>query len=113
MNALISTGKQISGALTLALQEVNTQKLNKLGHSLDFEISETYGEENTSIWQTADLWKKNVFGYIGPQETCVHEGRMSAAFNLPMISYVRTVFRVALELLKFPISVLCPLRNVE
>jgi hypothetical protein len=81
-------GKQISGALTMALEEVNSRKLTKLGHKIDFVIAETYGEENTSIWQTADLWKKEVFGYIGPQETCIHEGRMSASFNLPMISYV-------------------------
>ena len=26
--------------------------------------------------------------YIGPQETCVHEAKMAAAFDLPMISYV-------------------------
>lgn len=35
------------------------------------------------------MWTKQIAGYIGPQETCVHEGRMAAAFNLPMISYVR------------------------
>lgn len=52
------------------------------------EYSETYGEEVSSIRQTASLWKNHVSGYIGPQETCVHEGRMAAAFNLPMISYV-------------------------
>lgn len=53
-----------------------------------FIVGETYGEEVSSIRETAGLWKKNVSGYIGPQETCVHEGRMAAAFNLPMISYV-------------------------
>lgn len=51
-------------------------------------VSETYGEEVSSIRQTASLWTKQIAGYIGPQETCVHEGRMAAAFNLPMISYV-------------------------
>lgn len=38
--------------------------------------------------QVAALWAANVSAFIGPQETCVHEGRMAAAFNLPMISYV-------------------------
>lgn len=51
-------------------------------------MGETYGEEVSSIRQTASLWTNQVAGYIGPQETCVHEGRMAAAFNLPMISYV-------------------------
>lgn len=51
-------------------------------------MAETYGEEVTSVQQTADLWTKNVSVYIGPQETCEHEAFMAAAFNLPMISYV-------------------------
>lgn len=62
--------------------------LSRHGHSLQFEVAETYGEEVTSIRKTADLWTRDVIAYLGPQETCVHEGRMAAAFNLPMISYV-------------------------
>ncbi|XP_044015462.1 guanylate cyclase 32E-like isoform X2 [Aphidius gifuensis] len=80
-------GFRISGAINLAVHEVNTGELGKRGHKLEFIIGETYGEEETSIRVTADFWTKNVSAYIGPQETCVHEGRMAAAFNLPMISY--------------------------
>ncbi|XP_053684582.1 receptor-type guanylate cyclase Gyc76C [Sabethes cyaneus] len=83
-------GLQISGAITLAMEEVNELFFNRHGHTLRFEVAETYGEEVTSIRETADLWTKDVIGYIGPQETCVHEGRMAAAFNLPMISYFCT-----------------------
>ncbi|XP_017892327.1 guanylate cyclase 32E-like isoform X3 [Ceratina calcarata] len=83
-------GFRISGAISLAVEEVNAGELGRRGHKLDFHIAETYGEEETSILMTADLWTKNVSGYIGPQETCVHEGRMAAAFNLPMISYFCT-----------------------
>ncbi|XP_055624109.1 speract receptor isoform X2 [Toxorhynchites rutilus septentrionalis] len=83
-------GLQISGAITMAFEEVNELYLSKHGHQLQFEVAETYGEEVTSIRRTADLWTKDVIGYIGPQETCVHEGRMAAAFNLPMISYFCT-----------------------
>lgn len=81
-------GLTISGAISLAVSEVNSGRLKKLGHSLTFLVGETYGEEVSSIRQTASLWTNQVAGYIGPQETCVHEGRMAAAFNLPMISYV-------------------------
>lgn len=59
---------------------------------MEFLVAETYGEEETSIFEIADLWKKNVSAYIGPQETCIHEGRMAAAFNIPMISYVSSFF---------------------
>lgn len=70
------------------MKEVNEYKLKSLNHSLDFIVAETYGDEIQSIKQTASLWTKQVVAYIGPQETCIHEGRMAAAFNLPMISYV-------------------------
>ncbi|OAD60804.1 Guanylate cyclase 32E [Eufriesea mexicana] len=83
-------GYRISGAISLAVEEVNAGELGRRGHKLDFLVAETYGEEETSILMTADLWKKNISGYIGPQETCIHEGRMAAAFNLPMISYFCT-----------------------
>ncbi|XP_014300035.1 guanylate cyclase 32E [Microplitis demolitor] len=83
-------GTRISGAITLAVEEVNAGELGKRGHKLEFLVAETYGEEETSILMTAELWKKNISAYIGPQETCIHEGRMAAAFNLPMISYFCT-----------------------
>ncbi|XP_070160139.1 guanylate cyclase 32E [Polyergus mexicanus] len=83
-------GFRISGALTLAVQEVNAGELGRRGHKLEFLVAETYGEEETSILTVADLWRKNVSAYIGPQETCIHEGRMAAAFNIPMISYFCT-----------------------
>ena len=79
--------QSLRGRSTLALQ-VNAGELGRRGHKLNFVVAETYGDEEKSILVTADLWTRNVSGYIGPQETCVHEGRMAAAFNLPMISYV-------------------------
>ncbi|XP_068148784.1 speract receptor [Drosophila tropicalis] len=83
-------GITISGAISLAVDQVNAGKLHKLGHSLEFVVAETFGDEVASIRQTAALWTQQVSVYIGPQETCVHEGRMAAAFNLPMISYYCT-----------------------
>ncbi|XP_030080171.1 speract receptor isoform X2 [Drosophila hydei] len=83
-------GITISGAISLAVEQVNAGKLGDLGHSLEFVVAETYGDEVASIRQTAALWTQQVAAYIGPQETCVHEGRMAAAFNLPMISYYCT-----------------------
>ncbi|XP_030371847.1 guanylate cyclase 32E isoform X2 [Scaptodrosophila lebanonensis] len=83
-------GITISGAISLAVEQVNAGRLGALGHSLEFIVAETYGDEVASIRQTAALWTQQVAAYIGPQETCVHEGRMAAAFNLPMISYYCT-----------------------
>lgn len=86
-------GLTISGAISLAVEQVNQGPLGKRGHKLDFIVSETYGEEITSVQKTADLWTKNVSIYVGPQETCQHEAYMAAAFNLPMVSYV-SIFRL-------------------
>ncbi|XP_065215329.1 guanylate cyclase 32E [Planococcus citri] len=83
-------GATISGAITLAVEEVNEKILAQKGHKLKFEVAETYGDETASIKQTATLVYKNVSGFIGPQETCIHEARIAAAFNLPMISYYCT-----------------------
>lgn len=83
-------GLTISGGLTFAKEEVNKLKLARFNHSIDFIVSETYGEEISSIRQTAKLWKQDIYGIIGPQETCNYEGRLAAAFNLPMISYFCT-----------------------
>ncbi|XP_076054417.1 receptor-type guanylate cyclase Gyc76C-like [Oratosquilla oratoria] len=80
-------GLLISGAITMAVKEVNERFPLVMGHRLAFEVAETYGQETESILQTARLWNANISAYIGPQETCVHEARMAASFNLPMISY--------------------------
>ncbi|CAH1122713.1 unnamed protein product [Ceutorhynchus assimilis] len=83
-------GLTISGAISLAVEELNHGLLLKKGHQLDFMVSETFGEEIISVQKTADLWTKNISAYIGPQETCEHEAFMAAAFNVPMISYFCT-----------------------
>ncbi|XP_063226249.1 guanylate cyclase 32E isoform X2 [Bacillus rossius redtenbacheri] len=83
-------GLTISGAISLAVREANQGELAARGHSLSFAVAETCGEELASVRHTAALWAANVSAYIGPQETCVHEARMAAAFNLPMISYFCT-----------------------
>lgn len=82
-------GLQISGAISFAVDEINKHQPLIDNHSLSFVVAETFGDESESIRQTAKLWTEGkVSAYIGPQETCVHEARMAASFNLPMISYV-------------------------
>jgi ABC-type branched-subunit amino acid transport system substrate-binding protein len=84
----VRPGLSISGAISLAVAELNAGPMGTRGHRLQLLVAETRGEELASIARTAELWTQNVAAYIGPQETCVTEARMAAAFNLPMISYV-------------------------
>ena len=81
-------GQVISGAITLAVDEINADPNILPNHTLEILIAETMGQETESIRLAAILPSFNISAYIGPQETCVHEGRIAAAFNLPMISYV-------------------------
>ncbi|KAK6638155.1 hypothetical protein RUM44_008583 [Polyplax serrata] len=84
-------GLRISGAISYAVDKINGELSKKgIDRRISFIVAETYGDEEISIDQTARLWRSNVSAYIGPQETCVHEGRMAASFNLPMISYFCT-----------------------
>ncbi|KRT86561.1 hypothetical protein AMK59_513 [Oryctes borbonicus] len=84
-------GLTISGAISLAVNEVNRDILERMGHKLDFIVAETYGVEKISVNETANLREKKVSAYIGPQETCEHEAFLAAAFNLPMISYAQFI----------------------
>ncbi|XP_066906128.1 guanylate cyclase 32E [Halyomorpha halys] len=88
-------GLTISGAIAFAADQLSKGILKQKGHSLKFQVAETYGQEEASIRQTAALWTHNVSGYIGPQETCIHEARMAAAFNIPMISYYCTHYETS------------------
>lgn len=82
-------GRTISGAISLAVDHINQYKPLAANNTLKFVVAETFGDESESIRQTARLWTEGkVAAYIGPQETCVHEARMAASFNLPMVSYV-------------------------
>ncbi|KAK5645421.1 hypothetical protein RI129_006721 [Pyrocoelia pectoralis] len=88
-------GLTISGAISLAVEEVNNGILKEEGHKFDFIVAETYGEEIVSVQKTAELWTRNVSVFIGPQETCKHEAYLAAAFNLPMISYFCTDYETS------------------
>lgn len=81
-------GQRISGAITYARDQINNDSSILPNHTLEFLVAETYSQELHSIKETVDLIDRNISVYIGPQETCVHEGRIAASFNLPMISYV-------------------------
>lgn len=81
-------GQRISGAITYARDQINNDTGVLPNHTLEFVVAETYSQEIYSIRETVELIDKNISVYIGPQETCIHEGRIAAAFDLPMISYV-------------------------
>uniref|UniRef100_A0A2C9JYD7 Receptor ligand binding region domain-containing protein n=1 Tax=Biomphalaria glabrata TaxID=6526 RepID=A0A2C9JYD7_BIOGL len=85
-------GRLISGALTYAIDVVNNDSNILPDTELKFELAESHGEENISLWQTSELIKKGVHAIIGPEGTCVHEAMLAGVYNIPMISYVSTIY---------------------
>ena len=51
------------GAISLAIEDVTRMKILPDDHELNFVVAETYGEEEESILQTAQLWMHNVTAY--------------------------------------------------
>lgn len=47
-----------TGAISMAIDEVNEKLLGPMGHSLDFVVAETYGQEEVSIRQVRPLSNK-------------------------------------------------------
>lgn len=90
-------GLTIAGGLTYALYTLQHSKFfGELSHPVNINFSltvaETFGDEDRSLWQVAQLWKENnVSVIIGPQETCLHEARLASSLNIPMISYVSPI----------------------
>ncbi|XP_059177836.1 speract receptor-like [Physella acuta] len=91
----IPPGQLYSGAITYAIQKINEDPNILPNTTLKFVIADTYGEEKESLFQTAEMIYKNISAIIGPQETCVHEARLAAAYNVPMISYYCTASEVS------------------
>jgi hypothetical protein len=85
-------GLTISGALTLALADLRSSDFfGDLDLAVGFRlvVAETWGDEAESLAAVAELWRvHNVSLILGPQETCLHEARLAAALNIPIISYV-------------------------
>lgn len=87
-------GLTIAGGLTYALYSLqHSNFFAALRHPVNIKFSltvaETYGDEDKSLLQVAELWRRhNVSVIIGPQETCLHEAKLASSLNIPMISYV-------------------------
>ncbi|XP_070186172.1 guanylate cyclase 32E-like [Littorina saxatilis] len=76
----------ISGALTYAIEDINKNRVIP-GYELHFVWNDTHGSIAGNLRVITDMWRRGVDVFLGPEETCNHEGRVAAAWNLPMLSY--------------------------
>uniref|UniRef100_A0A1I7X9L4 ANF_receptor domain-containing protein n=1 Tax=Heterorhabditis bacteriophora TaxID=37862 RepID=A0A1I7X9L4_HETBA len=80
-------GSMISGALQVAINEINDDPTLLPNHKLTYIFDNTCGSEMSSTKFFMSHWKRGARVFIGPEMNCRTEATMAAAQNLPIISY--------------------------
>ncbi|GMR36337.1 hypothetical protein PMAYCL1PPCAC_06532 [Pristionchus mayeri] len=80
-------GSVISGALEVAIREINADPSILPNHTLSYIFRNTCGDEKISTGYFMEHWKQGAKVFIGPEMNCRTEAIMAAAQNLPIISY--------------------------
>ena len=81
-------GRAISGALTLAVEQINADPTILPAHRLEFIWGDTMANTLVSTKLLTDQWRRGAVAFIGLEDSCSVEATVAAAWNLPMISYV-------------------------
>lgn len=89
-DAFSSEGSSISGAMTLAVENINKDPDILPNHTLSFIYADNKGRDLRSINVLTELWKNDAIAFIGPEDFCATEARVAASWKLPMVSYVST-----------------------
>ncbi|KAL6264990.1 hypothetical protein P5V15_005082, partial [Pogonomyrmex californicus] len=81
-------GLAISGALSMALEEVNNDKNILPNVKLVMRWSDTRGETVEATNAMIDMICDGVVAFFGPEGSCYVEAIVAQSRNIPMISYV-------------------------
>ncbi|XP_048576040.1 atrial natriuretic peptide receptor 1-like isoform X3 [Nematostella vectensis] len=81
-------GEHFAGAITVAVDEINTDPSLLPGHNISFTWKDTECEELITLREQYSLLNSQVSAFIGPGCSCNTAARNAAAFNKPMISYM-------------------------
>ncbi|KAG8183698.1 hypothetical protein JTE90_014674 [Oedothorax gibbosus] len=85
-------GLVISGAISYALDVVNNNASFLNGHKLRMVFNDTEGDTRIGTYITIQQWHEGAIAFFGPEDSCAVEATVAASLNLPMISYVSTIF---------------------
>ncbi|VDM21098.1 unnamed protein product [Wuchereria bancrofti] len=80
-------GSMISGALQVAVDDVNADPELLPNHKLVYTFNNTCGDEQQSTRFFMQHWAQGAKVFIGPEMNCRTEATMAAAQNLPILSY--------------------------
>lgn len=78
----------ISGAMLIAVDDINRREDLLPNHTLTFTWMDTGGTQLGNIRVMTEQWKEGVVAFFGPENTCTTEARIAAAWDIPMLSYV-------------------------
>ena len=81
-------GRVISGAMTYAVNKINSDPNILSGHHLDFIFNDTQADTLVGTNALTHQWQAGAVAFFGPEESCAVEARVAASWDLPMISYV-------------------------
>ncbi|KAI6177512.1 Guanylate cyclase [Aphelenchoides bicaudatus] len=81
------SGSWISGALQVAIDDVNANRSILNDYKLNYLYENTCGKEERSTQLLMDHWKQGAKLFVGPEMHCRVEASMAAAQNLPIISH--------------------------
>ncbi|CAD6195344.1 unnamed protein product [Caenorhabditis auriculariae] len=80
-------GSIISGALVVAVEEINNDTTLLPNHTLKYIFGNTCGNDTKSTKLFMNHWQAGARVFIGPEKNCKTEAAMASAQNLPIISY--------------------------
>ena len=88
-------GLVISGAITYAINRINSNNSILGGRKLELIFNDTYGSTINGTAALLHQWRNGVVAFFGPEDSCEVEATIAAALKLPMISYKCTDSKVS------------------
>ncbi|XP_019756594.2 receptor-type guanylate cyclase Gyc76C isoform X1 [Dendroctonus ponderosae] len=88
-------GLAISGAISMAVEEINNDPDILPNVTLEVRWNDTRGETVLATRAMTDMMCEGVAAFFGPEGSCFVEGIVSQARNIPMISYKCSDYRAS------------------
>lgn len=85
-------GLSISGAITLALEQIKLRKILPDGVNLSLRFNDTKSDQLVTTKALTEMMCRDVVAVFGPENTCNIEATISSAWNRMMISHVSPSF---------------------
>lgn len=83
----IGEGLVIAGALTYAIDSINSNESLLNGHTLNFIYNDTKGDVLVGTKAFIYQWNQGAIAIFGPEDLCETQATVAASLNLALISF--------------------------